>query len=189
MHEWNRAVELLPNSSAALSGRGFCLISLKKDAEAMSDLKKSAELDPRNEYAQRGLAVLAERRGDLNAAVLHYRTPAEMPPRYNTDRVWKLEMKIETSNAYWARANNRYEQGDLPGAFEDTLTAVEFNQKSGCPPLWKNLLVMTLELPAEKVAAANEKLRSSISRFRDRPEYLFARDVVAAVFESIAGAA
>ena len=185
--DWNRVTELLPTSSAAVSGRGWCYLLLKNHDEAERDLHKAIEIDPGNEYARAGLGELAELRKDLDSAVLHRSSAADLPPRFNTDKVWQLGAKVLASRAYWARAVDRDAKKEFAGAFDDTILAVQFGQPRECKLLWENSLDLAHRLSVESASAALPKLRAATSRFRERPEFDFGRDVLVAVLETQTG--
>ncbi len=181
--DWNQAVALLPKSSAVFSGRGWCNLVLKDSEQAFNDFTRSAQLDDRNEFAQLGLGRLAEASGDLDGAVRHFRSAAELPMRYNTDKAWRLSAQVEASYAFWARGRSRDYSENFAGAFDDTLFAVQFGQPKDCPAVWGNLLELAQSYPVESALLASDHVRSASSYFRNRPAFDFARDVIVAVLE------
>ena len=64
------------------------------------------------------------------------------------------------------------------------LLAVQFGQPKDCAALWENLLILSQTLSNEVAAKAVKETHASKSRFRDRPEFDFARDVLVAVLET-----
>ena len=181
--DWNQAATLLPKSSAVFSGRGWCNLVLKDNEQAFNDFTRSAQLDDRNEFAQLGLGRLAEAAGDLDGAVRHFRSAAESPKRYNTDKVWQLGAHVEASYALSARGRSRENGKDIAGAFDDTLLAVQFGQPKDCSAVWENLLVLAQSYPVESALSASDQVRSASSYFRNRPAFDFAKDVIIAVLE------
>jgi serine/threonine protein kinase/Tfp pilus assembly protein PilF len=182
--DWNRATELLPKSSAVFSGRGWCRLALKQLDEAQLDFQKAAELDAHNEFAQLGLGRLAKMKDDLDAAARHFQAAAELSPRFNTNKLWRLGAHVEASYALWARGLHQLKNRNAKGAFADILLAVQFGQPKDCAVLWENLLILSQSLSSDAAAHAVIETHASKSRFRDRPEFDFARDLLIAVLET-----
>ena len=69
-----------PDYPSAHIVRARCLVDLERPAEAEASLRRALELDGRNLVAMRGLASLADRRGDPAEAVHWYEQIAVLDP-------------------------------------------------------------------------------------------------------------
>ena len=182
--DWNRAVALLPRCSAVHSGRGFCWVALEDHEAAKRDWQRAVELDAGNEFAHLGLARLAERGSDLDTAITEFQIAADLPPRFNSDPVWRLAVNIELSVAYWTRSQRRLKADNVRGSYDDMLRAAQFSQPKDILPIWKNLIIIAQILEGEDAATALTATRAARSRFRSRDEFDFARDVIVSLLES-----
>lgn len=160
MADWQRAVHLLPDCSAAHSGRGWCYWGLQnKDYDrAFADFEKAIEIDSRNEYAHFGLAQILYLRDDDEAAAYHYETAYRLPPRYNISAGWRISRAYEASNAHWHAAVNKYKADDLDGAIDHKLRAIELAQPSKRPELWLNLLTLLEDCEPEQASTLSKQL-------------------------------
>jgi len=140
--DWDRAVELLPKSSAALSGRGWCLIRVSRLEQAMEDLVDAIEADPANEFAHRGIGEIYYDQKNFNASLDHYYMALALPQRYNTDEKWREVLFKDIATTHWARALDRSNDGDIDGTVKDFLDALKYCNPEDRPDLWANLAVM-----------------------------------------------
>ncbi|TVP96816.1 MAG: tetratricopeptide repeat protein [Planctomycetaceae bacterium] len=142
--DWDRAVLLLPDCSASFSGRGFCLLGLGRTEEAMKDLTKAIELDPRNEYAHRGLGEIYYGAKDYDTALEKYFAALELPMRYNTDPRWNEVLYQDLAYAYWLRGVALVRGDSHEQAINDFIAALKYCHPKQRPELWTNVaLVMT----------------------------------------------
>ncbi len=82
----NKAVANSPGDSNLWVQRADCLDELQDDNEAWKSAQKAVQLDPENANAQNMCGLLRKRKGDLEGAVDHYRTAAELLPGNETIR-------------------------------------------------------------------------------------------------------
>jgi tetratricopeptide (TPR) repeat protein len=75
---WTQAIKVSPESSFALNNMGNLSLLDGNLAEAAQYYQRSAEVNPLNPTAHYNLGMLAERRRDMQTAIIHYRAFARL---------------------------------------------------------------------------------------------------------------
>lgn len=165
--DWDKAVELLPTSSAALSGRAFCLNKLKRYDEAIAAFKRASELDAGNELSHFGIANAYFNRQEFSTAIEHYATAIDLPQRFIGNPTWKNTVRSNLMLAYWHRAAKLLDKGERNLAISDYLGAVENATAEDRPPLWGNLMLLATsrEIPKPE----DDPLRDLSERRNGKP--------------------
>jgi serine/threonine protein kinase/Tfp pilus assembly protein PilF len=183
LDDWDRAVALLPRSSAVFSGRGWNLIGLKRFDQAVIDLTRAIELDPGNEYARYGLAEIMLNREDYASAIEHYHAALELPQRYSVDPNWKRLLYEGTAYSHWGRALRRMSDEDVNGSFDDFLLTLKYCPAKMRPDIWKNLLLVLSVAKADAVLVERLRNTSLVSDSdATSASFQFTRDCIAALF-------
>src|SRR5687768_3813172 len=78
--EFDRVISLVPHEPAAWADVGLLLLRQQELEPAAERLQKAAELAPDNAHIQRLLALAAGRKGDLPAAVRHWKRALALEP-------------------------------------------------------------------------------------------------------------
>ena len=78
--ELEKVIARVPHEPAAWANLGLLLLRQQEIQPATERLQKAAELAPQNAHIQRLLALAAGRRGDLPAAVTHWKRALELEP-------------------------------------------------------------------------------------------------------------
>lgn len=178
--DWDAAIALLPNCSAARSGRGWCYIGMKRLDEAVADLELALELDAGNEYAHYGLAEILYHREEFDAAATHYETAINLPARFSVDPNWKQSRWRDASYAHWGAAVAHHERGNLSEALRRTIRAIEWAESEDRPELWSNLLQISLECEPDILAQASGILKH-MSSVDDSTRFQFCRRLLVSV--------
>jgi tetratricopeptide (TPR) repeat protein len=85
--EFLRAIELNPNSAKAHRRYAGYLTSMRRYPEAIAEMKKAVELDPRSPIMTNFLAVDFELAGDYDRALQQYLQVIEIAPNYGQARL------------------------------------------------------------------------------------------------------
>ncbi len=178
--DWDAAIALLPNCSAARSGRGWCYKGMKRLDEAVADLELALELDAGNEYAHYGLAEILYHREEFDAAATHYETAINLPARFSVDPNWKQSRWRDASYAHWGAAVAHHERGNLSEALRRTIRAIEWAESESRPKLWSNLLQISLECEPDILAQASGILKH-MSSVDDSTRFQFCRRLLVSV--------
>ncbi|MCA9144708.1 MAG: protein kinase [Planctomycetales bacterium] len=178
--DWEAAIALLPDCSAARSGRGWCYMGLKQIDKAIDDLETALELDPTNEYAHYGLANIMHVRQEYERATIHYEAALSLPARYNVDPNWKRGLWYDASCSHWGAAAARHEQGNFDEALRHAIHALEWAEAEYRSALWPILLQIVLDCEPETLADLTTEL-VRMSTVDDSSEFQFTRRLIVAV--------
>jgi serine/threonine protein kinase len=184
--DWEAAIALLPNCSAARSGRGWCYMGLKQFDKAINDLEIALELDPANEFAHDGLAEIRYSREEYELAAVHYEAALSLPARFNVDPDWKQGLWYGACLSHWGIAVAQHEQGNMGAALQHTIRAIEWAEAECRPQLWSNLLQVVLDCEPETLAQlTNDLVR--MSTVDDSPRHQFSHKLLVAVVRERTG--
>lgn len=185
--DWERAVQLLPDCSAAHSGRGWCCMGLKSYDEAFADFQRAIEIDSSNEYAHYGLAQILYIQDEDEDAADHYEIAHRLPPRFNVDAEWRVARAYNASDAHWHAGVKQYKKGNLDGAIDHNLRAIAFARTNNRSGLWLNLFEFLKDCDTEQAAQAASSLRHLASVHNDSTNFRTSRDFLHLVAIAQAG--
>ena len=181
--DWLRAIRSLPTCSAAAAGHGWCLKRLKKTEEATAEFERALALDPLNEFARRGLALILYDAQRFDQAAVHLLAAVTQPPRYNLDPEWASEQKELLGNCFWNDGFKQNENGNVALSTSQYVNAILWSSIEDRKSIWPDLLEITSQLTPEERQDAIDQL---VSLNPDPPEgsFLFTRDLFIAVIAS-----
>ena len=116
MGDYNQAIRLDPNYSAAYDNRGNVKRQKGDLNGAMADINQAIRLNPRNAIAYFNRARVKEKKGDLNGAIADFNQAISLKPNY--------------SAAYRDRGEVKRKKGDINGANADFSEAIKLGTKS-----------------------------------------------------------
>lgn len=116
MADYNEAIRLDPNYSAAYDNRGNVKGEKGDLNGAMADINQAIRLNPKNAIAYFNRARVKEKKGDLDGAIADYSQAISLNPKY--------------AAAYRDRGNIKRKKGDINGANADFSQAVKLGAKS-----------------------------------------------------------
>ncbi len=118
-----QVVALNPDHAGGQEGAGLAYMNLKAGNQARPYLVAAVTLDPRRWRAHNALGILADRREEYSAAIVHYETALEINP---------ASPMIMNNLGY-----SRYLSGDLDQSARDFYQATQLD--AGYTPAWSNL--------------------------------------------------
>ncbi|MFN6334211.1 MAG: protein kinase domain-containing protein [Planctomyces sp.] len=178
--DWEKAVALLPNASAAWSGRGFCRIGMKQPEAAIRDLLEAKRLDEKNEYAWLGLCEQCYKLERIDEAIEYSVGALQLQRRYTVDDQWKSRCRNVAMLSYWTRGG-KVAGTDTYQSCQDYLTALQYSTSSDSPALWAIVALRMFELtPEQRQRALPERLLCD----EERPAFRLAEQVLRLLFEA-----
>jgi Flp pilus assembly protein TadD len=118
-----QVVALNPNHAGGQEGAGLAYMNLKARDQARPYLVAAVTLEPRRWRAHNALGILADRREDYSAAILHYETALAINP---------ASPMLLNNLGY-----SRYLSGDLEQSARDFYQVTQLD--AGYAPAWSNL--------------------------------------------------
>jgi Flp pilus assembly protein TadD len=118
-----QVVALNPNHAGGQEGAGLAYMNLKARDQARAYLVAAVTLEPRRWRAHNALGILADRREDYSAAILHYETALAINP----------SSPMLLNNLGYSR----YLSGDLEQSARDFYQVTQLD--AGYAPAWSNL--------------------------------------------------
>jgi tetratricopeptide (TPR) repeat protein len=116
MADYNQAIRLDPNYSAAYDNRGNVKRQKGDLNGAMADIDQAIQLNPKNALAYNNRGKVKEAKGDLNGAIADFSQAISLNPKY--------------ALAYRNRGNVKRKKGDINGANADFSEAIKLGAKS-----------------------------------------------------------
>jgi tetratricopeptide (TPR) repeat protein len=116
MADYNEAIRLDPNYSAAYDNRGNVKRQKGDLNGAMADINQAIRLNPKNAIAYFNRARVREKRGDLDGAIADFNQAISLKPNY--------------PSAYRDRGEVKRKKGDINGANADFSQALKLGAKS-----------------------------------------------------------
>lgn len=113
--DYDEAVRLYPNFSAAFARRGANKDILDDTNGAMSDLNEAIRLNPYNDVALVNRGILRAKLGDLHSAFADYEAALKINPKMTA--------------AFYNRALARSQRGDYDGAIEDLNETIKLDPR------------------------------------------------------------
>lgn len=158
LEDWNRATELLPDSSAAFSGRAWCYSRMKHNELAFSDFKQAIELDPANDFAHRGIGQVYFSEEKWEQALDHYYTALELPKRYDTNPKWNDLLYWDIGVTHWSRGKQLALEEDWPGSVDEFSKALLYCPAKDRLGLWSTIdfCISNLSPTPESLAKVRE---------------------------------
>ena len=148
IEDFQKAVELNPQTSLSFSGRGWCYKAMENWREAEADFLKAIALDPQNQLAHYGLAQLLDQNDRTPfVAAKHFELAAENHLRYQLFPNWIEAVKIDICLGLWKASNVAYASEDMEAAFNYCTKAVAFASESEIDQLLENLILIAQKSP------------------------------------------
>jgi tetratricopeptide (TPR) repeat protein len=116
MADYNEAIRLDPNYSAAYDNRGNVKRQKGDLNGAIADINQAIRLNPKNAIAYFNRARVKEKHGDLDGAIADFNQAISLKPNY--------------SSAYRDRGEVKRKKGDINGANADFSQALKLGAKS-----------------------------------------------------------
>ncbi len=150
--EFQRAIELNPNGAYIRMAHGWYLMNEERFDEALPQMEKAQELDPRNLLYQLSIGVLYYFRRDYNKSLDCFQKILELEPNYPGAFYW-IENIYPQKGMYAEALEYALKEGIRVGRLkpEEAQRRREIFKKSG----WQGILRLRLAMDKER-AARNE---------------------------------
>ena len=175
--DWHRAVTLLPDCSAARSGRGWTYLVSKQWDAARADFERAIQLDECNDYAQYGLGKLYYHHEQHDLAIKHLEIALTLPPRFRVSSDWGDLVYELCARSHWQLAIDAFRAADRGTAWKHLFRALELHPLAGRELLWADLLIMLEKVAPEDRNHLQDQL-ANLSNPQGRNAFTWSRDLI-----------
>ncbi len=188
--DWERAAQLAPETSAAWSGRGWCLFKLGESERAAESFRRALEIDPKNEYACVGCGHALYQLSKYSDAATMYERSLAMDSRYQLREAsrWHGVPCELLSSCYSHLAVEAVKRQEYESDSRLLMWAIGFGPREDLPLLWDNLRITIMVLEPNVAATLATDLRDLPQVF-DKKRIATPKQLVALIADEVAGLA